>query len=85
MSGYDSSSSKRRRVGTADLDYAYVANPTTSRTKAAAQSRALQQADALRHHHHHQHANHAPNSTAQGPTLSFASLPPAALQRYLVR
>ncbi|GAA5973712.1 hypothetical protein JCM21900_004998 [Sporobolomyces salmonicolor] len=79
--GYDSSTAtKRRRIGTADLDYAYVANPTTSRTKQAASQRA--QAEAAR----------AAAAAAQGnpqtpdkPILSFASLPPTALQRYLVR
>ncbi|GAA5867159.1 hypothetical protein JCM1840_001502 [Sporobolomyces johnsonii] len=79
--GYDSSTAtKRRRIGTADLDYAYVANPTTSRTKQAASQRA--QAEAARQ----------AAAAAQGiphnpdkPILSFASLPPTALQRYLVR
>ncbi|GAA5940569.1 uncharacterized protein JCM15063_002375 [Sporobolomyces koalae] len=78
MSGYDSTSSKRRRIGTVDPDYAYVAHPTTSRTKAAAQAEAARQAASTS-------TAGVVNQQTTGPIVSFGSLPPAALQRYLTR
>ncbi|GAA5836191.1 hypothetical protein JCM5353_001935 [Sporobolomyces roseus] len=77
-------SNKRRRIGTVDLDYAYVANPTTSRTKAQAAMRRTNEEDHSRRQQTTT-ASQVQNQTTQGPILSFASLPPTALQRYLVR
>ncbi|GAA5881130.1 hypothetical protein JCM16303_004807 [Sporobolomyces ruberrimus] len=81
MLGGEVGSSKRRRVGTADLDYAYVAHPTTSRTKAAAQAEAARQQASTSS----LAATNSHNQPGGGPLISFSSLPSEALQRYLVR
>ncbi|GAA5997636.1 hypothetical protein JCM5350_005757 [Sporobolomyces pararoseus] len=82
-------SSKRRRIGTVDLDYAYVAHPTTSRTKAAAQAEAARQQQAAAQSSSSTNLNqggHGHNQQqASGPIISFSSLPSTALQKYLIR
>ncbi|GAA6031355.1 hypothetical protein JCM8097_005618 [Rhodosporidiobolus ruineniae] len=83
MSGYDSSTKRRRTGATSDLDWA--PQPTTARSKAV-------QRNQLEHHHrhyaqqqqYHQGYYHEQPQPRQ-PILSLASLPPAALQRYLSR
>ena len=63
-------SNKRRRIGTVDLDYAYVANPTTSRTKAQAAMRRTNEEDL--HSRRQQTTTAQPaNQTTQGPIVSY--------------
>ncbi|GAA5902926.1 uncharacterized protein JCM6883_007282 [Sporobolomyces salmoneus] len=86
MSGYDSTTSKRRRIGTVDLDYAYVAHPTTSRTKAAEAARQQQQQQQMQVGSSMNNVgNGGQQQQGNGPIISFSALPTTALQRYLLR